>query len=514
MENTRKTVTVLLNGTPLTCPVGTVLGDLMQAGGHGHMPCGGHGKCGKCRVTVTGEVSDPTEDEKRALTPEELAGGIRLSCRVTVLGDCAVTTTEQGRGQIVTHGAFPASMSGKTFDPAWSGYGVAIDIGTTTLAARLYDREGKLLSETSRLNPQSAWGADVISRMEAAMAGNAGKIAQITRRALDGMLTELTNAASVKTADIGSVVITGNTVMLHLLTETNVEPLTHAPFAAERLFGEVLTAKELGLTALSSDAPVYLPPCIAAFIGADTVTATLASDLCEIPETALLCDIGTNGEMVLWHEGTLYACSTAAGPAFEGAGISMGMSGRIGAIDRVWVRRSANGTGEIEAHVIGEGDPVGLCGSGLVDAVAALLDTELLDETGYLEDDPVEIAEPVTIIQEDIRAVQLAKSAIHAGMRTLIHTARLDPDEVATLYIAGGFGSYLDVTNAGKIGLLPEELTDRVTVLGNAALTGAAMLLLCEDLRAVCERLARETRVVELATNPVFVSEYMERMMF
>ncbi len=514
MEKTKNTVTVLLNGTPLTCPAGTVLGDLMQAGGHGHMPCGGHGKCGKCRVTVTGEVSDPTEDEKRALSPDELENGVRLACRVTVLGDCTVTTAEQGRGQIVTHGAFPASMSDKELDPSWSGYGVAIDIGTTTLAARLYGREGKLLSETSRLNPQSAWGADVISRMEAAMAGNAVRIARITRRALDGMLTELAEAASVETADIGSVVITGNTVMLHLLTETEVEPLTHAPFAAERLFGEVLTAKELGLTVLVPAAPVYLPPCIAAFIGADTVTATLASDLREIPETALLCDIGTNGEMVLWHEGTLYACSTAAGPAFEGAGISMGMSGRVGAIDRVWVRRSANGTGDIEAHVIGEGDPVGLCGSGLVDAVAALLDTELLDETGYLEDDPVEIAEPVTVIQEDIRAVQLAKSAIHAGMRTLIHTARLDCDDVATLYIAGGFGSYLDVRNAGKIGLLPEELTDRVTVLGNAALTGAAMLLLCEDLRAVCERLAKDTRIVELATNPVFVSEYMERMMF
>ncbi|MBQ7909685.1 MAG: DUF4445 domain-containing protein [Clostridia bacterium] len=509
MEQNNKTVRVVWNGNSLICPAGTVLGDLMQAGGHGHMPCGGHGKCGKCRVTVTGEVSDPTEDEKRALSPDELAEGIRLACRVTVLGDCAVTTAEQGRGQIVTHGAFPASMSDKELDPSWSGYGVAIDIGTTTLAARLYGREGKLLSETSRLNPQSAWGADVISRMEAAMAGNGGKIARITRRALDGMLTELAEAASVETSDIGSVVITGNTVMLHLLTETNVEPLTHAPFAAERLFGEVLTAKELGLTALAPDAPVYLPPCIAAFIGADTVTATLASDLREIPETALLCDIGTNGEMVLWHEGTLYACSTAAGPAFEGAGISMGMSGRVGAIDRVWVR-----DGSIEAHVIGGGDPVGLCGSGLVDAVAALLDTELLDETGYLEDDPVCISEPVTLIQEDIRAVQLAKSAIHAGMRTLIHTARLDCGDVVTLYIAGGFGSYLDVKNAGKIGLLPEELTDRVTVLGNAALTGAAMLLLCEELRAVCERLAKDTRVVELATNPVFVSEYMERMMF
>ena len=511
MEQAKNTVTVIvtLNGTAYSCPSGITLGDFMQSHGHGNMPCGGHGKCGKCRVTVAGEVSPPAEDEKRVLTAEELAQGIRLACRTTVLGDCTVTTAEQGRGQIVTEGAFPFSMQGARLNPSWGGYGVAIDIGTTTLAARLYDREGKRLSEASRLNPQSAWGADVISRMEAAMAGNAGKMAQLTRRTLNDMLEELGRAADVETADIFSVVITGNTVMLHLLTETDVEPLTHAPFEAKRLFGELLEARELDLTALLPDAVVYLPPCIAAFVGADTVTATLASDMREIPETALLCDIGTNGEMVLWHENTLYACSTAAGPAFEGAGISMGMGGRTGAVDRVWVT-----DGRIEAHVIGEADPVGVCGSGLVDAVAALLDTEALDETGFLEDDPAVITSPVEITQEDIRAVQLAKSAIHAGMRTLIHTAGLGCDEVATLYIAGGFGSYLDVRNAGKIGLLPEELTDRVTVLGNAALTGAAMLLLCDDLRAACERLARETRIVELATNPVFVNEYMERMMF
>ena len=509
MEQVKHTAVVTLNGTACTCPVGATLGDLLQGHGHGNMPCGGHGKCGKCRVTVTGAVSPPTEDEKKNLTADELAQGIRLACRTKVLGDCDVIATEQGRGQILTDGAFPFSMQGKQFCPYWGNYGVAMDIGTTTLAACLYDRGGNLLARTSRLNPQSAWGADVISRMEAAMAGNGERMAQITRRALNGMLEELGQAADVETADIFSVVITGNTVMLHLLTETDVEPLTHAPFAAKRLFGELLAARELGLTALPPDADVYLPPCIAAFVGADTVTATLASDMREIPETALLCDIGTNGEMVLWHENILYACSTAAGPAFEGAGISMGMGGRSGAVDRVWVT-----DGRIEAHVIGEAAPVGVCGSGLVDAVAALLDTEALDETGFLEDDPAVITPPVEITQEDIRAVQLAKSAIHAGMRTLIHTAGLACDEVATLYIAGGFGSYLDVRNAGKIGLLPEELTDRVTVLGNAALTGAAMLLLCHDLRGECERMARETRIVELATNPVFVSEYMERMMF
>ncbi len=509
-----ETVIVTLNGVAYECPVGTSLGALMQQGGHGHMPCGGHGKCGKCLVTVTGEVSPPTEDERRVLSEDELAAGIRLACRTTALGDCVVTTAEQGKGQIVVNGVFPASMREREISPAFEGYGVAIDIGTTTLAMRLYDRAGKMLAEASRLNPQSTWGADVISRMEAAMAGNAARIAGITRRTLNGMVEELAESAGVATAEIGGLTITGNTVMLHLLTETDVEPLTHAPFEAKRLFGETLSAAELELTSLSENTPVYLPPCIAAFVGADTVTAVLASDMKELSETALLCDIGTNGEMVLWHDETLYACSTAAGPAFEGAGISMGMGGRTGAVDRVWVTRSAGGAGEIQAHVIGDAEPVGICGSGLVDAVAALLETEALDETGFMEDDPAVILEPVELTQEDIRAVQLAKSAVHAGMRTLIEAAELDCDEVATLYIAGGFGSYLDVQNAGKIGLLPEELTDRVTVLGNAALTGAAMLLLCDDLRPACEKLAEETKVVELATNPVFVSEYMERMMF
>ena len=509
MERMQETATVVLNGKAQICPVGTSLGELLPALGVGHMPCGGHGKCGKCRIFVAGTVTPPSEAELRALSPDELADGIRLACRVTVLGDCTVTAAGQGGSRILTDGALPSSVSTTPPTPAFARCGVAVDIGTTTLAARLYDREGHLLSETSRLNPQSLRGADVITRMEAALDGHAAELAGMTRRALDGMLRELAKAAHQPTEAIEAAVITGNTVMLHLFTETEVEPLTHAPFEAGRLFGETLTADQVGLTSLSPAATVYLPPCIAAFVGADTVTAVLASDIREREETALLCDVGTNGEMVLWHGNTLYACSTAAGPAFEGAGISMGMSGRAGAINRVWVQ-----DGELCSHVIGEGEPVGLCGSGLVDAVASLLDTELLDETGYLEDDPAVIADPVTVTQEDIRAVQLAKSAIHAGMRTLVHTAHLVCDDVNTLYIAGGFGSYLDVQNAGKIGLLPPELTDRVTVLGNAALTGASMLLLHPHLRPAAEQLARDTRLVELAANPVFVSEYMEQMMF
>ena len=226
---------------------------------------------------------------------------------------------------------------------------------------------------------------------------------------------------------------------MHLLTETDVEPLSRAPFHVERLFGEVLRADALGLTALQGDASVYLPACIAAFVGADTVCALLASDICETGKTVLLADIGTNGEMALVHQGTLTVCSTAAGPAFEGVGISMGMRGAIGAIDRVRVENGA-----LVAHVIGEGAPIGICGSGLVDTIACLLETEMVDETGYMEDDEVQIAAPVVLTQQDVRMVQLAKSAICAGLQTLLKTAGIDVSEVESLVLAGGFGSYLD----------------------------------------------------------------------
>ncbi len=500
--------TVLLNGVSYTVEAGSRISDLPPYQETAVLPCGGHGKCGKCKVKAEGSLSPLARTEVQTLTPDEIAAGIRLACCTFIEGDAAVRfTVSEGAQKIRTSG----EMQEILLSPTFSAYGAAVDIGTTTMAARLYNTAGELLAEASCLNPQSGFGADVISRIEAALRGEAHALAQITRQAVSDLLTQLAQTAGIAPYMIDGAVITGNTVMLHLLTETSVEPLSHAPFAAERLFGEVLTAGKLALTVLSPETKVYLPPCAAAFVGADITTAILASGVCADPadgSAKLLVDIGTNGEMALWHNGELSFCSTAAGPAFEGAGISMGMGGKDGAVDRVWLVN-----GRLEAHVIQGKPPVGICGSGVVDAVACLLDGELLDETGYLEDDPVMIAPPVAITQEDIRAVQLAKSAIHAGIRTLLHTAELAPDQVTTLAIAGGFGSYLDVKNAARIGLLPEEMLPAVRVVGNAALGGAAMLLLSRDLVPLCERYARG-RVIDLAANPVFAAEYMERMLF
>ena len=501
-----RTITVTVDGIPYSCAAGTSVGEVLSNSGAMAMPCGGHGRCGKCRVKITGDVSPLTEREDRVLTPAEKQAGVRLACRVTALGDCTVSIPmEQGHARIRAEGELPE------FDllPAFSRAGAAVDIGTTTLAARLYAPDGTKLAEETRLNPESAWGADVITRMEAALAGHAEEIALTIRTAVNDMIAALTREAGLPERSADAAVITGNTVMLYLLTGTDTEPLTHAPFHAERLFGETVGAGSLSLDAMAENAAVYLPPCAGAFVGADMLCSLLSSEIPKKSGTRLLTDIGTNGEMILKHEGKYYAASTAAGPAFEGAGISMGMGGRDGAIDRVRVE-----DGALVAHVIGDTAPVGICGSGLVDAVAALLRTETLDETGYLEDDPAEISAPVCLTQDDIRKVQLAKSAIHAGLRTLLTTAETDCSAVEELGVAGGFGSYLDIENAGFIGLLPEELLPRVRILGNAALAGASMLLLSRGLREGCEALARETKLVSLAANPDFAAEYMERMMF
>lgn len=494
--------TVTVNGQPFPAEPGT---PLSQALSHGlEMPCAGHGRCGKCRVTASGALSAPSPAERAHLTPEELARGVRLACCARVEGDCRVTLSGGARSQICLTGAMDAAA----LRPRFRAYGAAVDIGTTTLAASLYDTSGRLLAQASEANPQAAWGADVISRIEAALKGEGGGLAACVREAVDGLLGQMAARAHIAPGEIDALVITGNTAMLHLFTETSPEPLSHAPFAAERLFGEVCSAGSLGLSACPG-ASVYLPRRMSAFVGADITTALLASGICGKDETRILVDIGTNGEMALWHKGGLFCCSTAAGPAFEGAGLSMGMHGQDGAVDHVAVRN-----GVLLPHVIGDVPPAGICGSGVIDALACLLETDALDETGLLETAPAPVAPPVVLTQKDVRMVQLAKSAIIAGLRTLMHARGVSCADVAELAVAGGFGSYLNAASAGRIGLIPRELVPKVRVLGNAALGGASMLLLDRELAPVCERLARSAETLELSSNPIFTQYYTEGMFF
>jgi uncharacterized 2Fe-2S/4Fe-4S cluster protein (DUF4445 family) len=297
--------------------------------------------------------------------------------------------------------------------------------------------------------------------------------------------------------------------MLHLLTDTDVYPLSRAPFIANRLFGEALNAAALELTSLSPETSIYLPPCISAFVGADTVCAVLSCGLCNKAEPYMLIDAGTNGEMALWDGSSLSVCSTAAGPAFEGVGISCGMRGAAGAIDKVQIVN-----GRLSAHTVGDAVPVGICGSGIVDALACMLELELVEDSGYLEDGSIALADGVELTQLDVQSVQLAKSAICSGLCVLANRAGKTFGEISGLYVAGGFGRYLNVNSAIRIGLLPSALRGRIEAVGNAALEGASMMLLDASMSEKARALAEKAQTLELSTNKGFSEHFMMGMMF
>lgn len=493
---------VRINGVAYTVESGTLLSDALGQYSHLETPCGRTGRCGKCRVTAQGALSRPSAEETALLSPADLARGVRLACCTRVMGNCSITFGPAAQAHVLVD-AEPVSVCA----PFFSGWGAAVDIGTTTIAACLYGPDGTLLARAGEMNPQSRWGADVITRIGAALDGEGQALARAVRQKIDQLLKIMAEQAGIRPAGIDGVVITGNTAMLYLLTGRSPECLAHAPFEADHLFGETMRGADLELTC--AGAAVYLPRCFSAFVGADTATALLASGIPRLGGVRMLVDIGTNGEIVLWDHGTLLCCSTAAGPAFEGAGLTMGMPGRDGAVDHVVVEN-----GVLIPHVLGDCTAAGICGSGVVDALAGLLETGQMEETGLLEPEPAKIGETVVLTQKDVRAVQLAKSAVAAGITTLLETSGTGCDKIGELCVAGGFGSYLDVQNAGRIGLLPEALVPRVRVLGNAALHGAAMLLLDRSLIPVCESCTVHARTVDLTASPVFLQAYTEGMFF
>ncbi len=452
-------------------------------------PCGGRGVCGKCAVVLTGEVS-------AANAPEEQCG-CRLACQAMILGDADVTLPSVTPAQIEGGRAIELTPAA----PMTGRFGAAVDIGTTTIALTLYDLvSGHCIGGASMLNPQTQFAADVIGRIDAALKGNGDRLRMQAESAIRALLANSCAQAGISVSDVESLTVTGNTTMLYLLTGRDPRSLSRAPFRADHLFDEACVLL---------DRKAYLPPCLHAFVGADTTCALLASGMLDRNETALLCDVGTNGELALLHEGRLYIASTAAGPAFEGAGIGCGCASVAGAIDRVDMVN-----GRLYCRTIGAGKAVGLCGSGLLDAVAALLDAGILDESGHLEEAPYPLQDGLALLQADIRSVQLAKAATHAGILSLLSAAGCKPEQVRTLYLAGGFGSRMNIRSAARIGLIPSELADRAQVIGNAALDGAAMLLLDANARGKLRALAALVQHVRLDGNPQFADMYVESMLF
>jgi len=478
-------------------------------------PCGGAGTCHKCLVTVTGLIRSLESGSIRRLENATV-----LACRYAPASDLTVVLTDSNKMNVVTKGS-------KNLSAGKKGLGYSVDIGTTTVAAFLYDLEtGKLLCSRGERNAQRAFGADVISRITACSAGKLTALRDAIRAQLTALAKSLCMEAGRDVTDIRKIVIAGNTVMEHLFEGLSPERIGVAPFTPESLFDDVRPASEV-LPELGIDCDVYLCPCVSGYVGGDITAGLMATDSDRVKGLRLFVDIGTNGEMGLGDQNGFVTCATAAGPAFEGAEISCGMGGLPGAIDRVTVEN-----GDLKVHVIGDGKALGICGSGLVDAIAALLDLEILSESGRMadkEDLPEPLAgriiegpdghnacllkDDVYISAQDVREIQLAKAAIRAGAETLLEMAGKKASDITELVIAGGFGSFLKKESALRIGLLPEVAPETISHAGNAAGAGASLCLTetgIPRLRALNEKCT----YLELSGSPEFMEYYVEYMAF
>ena len=486
----------------------TLLSAIQKAGISVSFPCGGKGSCGKCKVKAEGAVSSFLPQESKWITLEERQQKVRMACYTTVEGDCEIEVFEKISDAVIenTFSAWQGEL-----DPLYKeGFGVAFDIGTTTVAAQLFSPADKCpIAVKGELNRQQIYGADVISRIVSCNADTVMPQAQLIRRQLSDMITELCREAGISPDAVKHLVVCGNTTMMYIINAIEPAPLSVAPFTMDQPFGNNFDIQLPGF----EHVPCWIPECASAYIGADITCSVLASNMVDLKGNILLVDAGTNGEMVLSSGGKLCCCSTAAGPAFEGAGISCGGNASSGAIDFVQYRN-----GQFSYTTIG-GEPANkLCGSGLIDAVAALLKAGYITAKGKLKTpdggDFFFDNSRVYLSQKDIRQIQLAKAAIRAGMDTLIHAGGLSYEDIDTIILCGGFGSYLRPSSAEAIGLIPPGFAQKAIAIGNAAGNGAARILQSAGQRKEAERLVKYMDTVELASSPYFHDQYIAQMMF
>ncbi|NTV03106.1 MAG: DUF4445 domain-containing protein [Chlorobiaceae bacterium] len=548
-----------IQGLSLQVPAGISLLDAARLAGIPiESPCNSEGTCGKCRVLVHEEdrASIHVVHGRHRLTEAEVAEGFVLGCLAHVHGDARIDVplATQQKLSIVTDGKRRHTAInpwiGKRYDPDSDGtivtaggqtigveagntaaslFGLAVDLGTTTVVASLVDLDnGRQLGSASALNPQARHAQDILSRIKLSSTPEGMELLHgELMRELNRLIDELALSSGIGRSAIYEVVLSGNTAMLTIAAALSPASLGKYPFRVELPTPCSLPAIETGIR-IAEYGRIWLPPVASAYIGADIVSGVLASDLSQAAGVTLFIDIGTNGEMVLSQDGRLSATSTAAGPAFEGMNISSGMRAASGAIERV-----ALGDGNVDIQVIGDGTPVGLCGSGLLDAVAELARRGLLDRNGRFTKPGSEgfeawrhhfdtidgrtrfkISENVGITQQDIRQVQLAKAAIRAGIDMMLGAGGVAPEAVDRVFIAGSFGMHLRVSSLVGIGLLPESLANRVEFLGNTSMSGAVSFLLDRDLRDQALATVERMEVLELSREPDFEKVFLKSIAF
>ncbi len=476
--------TVSINGIPYAAPVDMPLSTLFaHLGIPTDHPCGGRGTCQKCTVLVNGQ-------------PE-------LSCRYVIRGDVSVEV--DAPASIVTplgHDGKPLSVwlspKGEFVPPPAECTALVLDIGTTTLELGCADtRTGHLVYATGANNPQRTYGADVMSRISYAAEHGIGPLTAPLRAEIQRLLDEFMARWSLSPCPL---YVTGNTTMLHLFLGVDPTPMGKVPHTPAFLEQRHLSPADCSLRGPTS---VTALPGFSAFVGADLVAGLHYVGLPEGDRWRLLVDLGTNAEILLYNRERILCTAAAAGPCFEGACISSGMSAAGGAI----CSYDPDGSYETIENI----PPVGICGTGLVDVIAVLLERGIVDETGYMNTPAFYLCEDVSLVQEDIRQYQLAKSAIHAAIGILIRRAGITYADVEGLYIAGGLASVISVENAIRTGLLPRELGDRCTPLTNSALLGTARYTADHaDLSAYTHK----ATYIDLAADPSFANAFIEGMSF
>ena len=475
----------------------TMLKELQESGFDIYSPCGGNGTCGKCMVYVKGE-------------------GEVTSCIYPVTNDIEIILPEKREANILVdqheHTIEMPFNPGDSVGLSYFPHGVAIDVGTTTLVFHLVNLiTGAIIETRAAVNPQTKFGADVISRINYT-ATTPGGLKALQKEMLDAINLQLDHfdkVAEITNNELVKITIAGNTTMLHLLLGVDPLPIALAPFTPAFVDEQILKGRELNLHC-HPEAEIKILPSIAAYVGADIVAGIASIKPSSQYQRFLFMDIGTNGELALVTPETIWCCATAAGPAFEGANISCGMTAVEGAISVF----GADGF-----SVIGNAAPAGLCGSGLIDVVAHLVENKLVQSDGLLSEDFVIVPEisgnkGIVLTQQDIREVQLAKSAIMAGVKVLLKKASLTFDDLDALFLAGGFGNYIDLASAIKIGMLPKEMEHKTISLGNTSGTGALLALKSVQFDQIIQDVRNRSCYVELSEDEDFVMDYVMNMDF
>ncbi|MDE6945396.1 MAG: ASKHA domain-containing protein [Lachnospiraceae bacterium] len=472
--------------------------------------CAGRGVCGKCRVRVLKGEVPATETDLRFFSQQEIEEGYRLACRSYPESDCTILTQDgEAEGFYVEA---PEKDAESLLPDTEKAYGIAADIGTTTVAMQLVELQtGKTADVYTTVNRQRAYGADVISRIEAAGRGGKEAMTGIIRE----ILQEGIEALSVNgTILIRQMVIGGNTTMIHLLMGYFCETLGVYPFRPVNIETIHTTDKEL-FGKQEKHLDVTVCPGISTFVGGDIVAGLYALDFQKREKVCVLIDLGTNGELAIGNKERILTTSTAAGPAFEGGNILCGMGSVPGAICKVEIRE-----GKAQIRTIGDAKARGICGTGVIDCVYELVGEGIVDETGLMEEPYFETGFPLSedgqirFCQKDVREFQLAKSAVRAGLETLILRYGISWEEIDKVYVAGGFGHKMDIHKAVGIGLFPAFCEEKVEAVGNTCLQGAVKYLTQKDASEAVERLVEVSEEIGLSGDKNFQEFYMENMYF